>query len=52
MAPGALSPNLESSHRSTLHAPRGPAGRAASARWPRDGSSRQVCTPCGKRWRS
>jgi YihY family inner membrane protein len=32
MAPGALSPNLESSHRSTLHAPRGPAGRAASAR--------------------
>src|SRR6478672_1255725 len=31
-APGALSPNLESSHRSTLHAPRGPAGRAASAR--------------------
>jgi YihY family inner membrane protein len=31
-APGALSPNLESSHRSTLHAPRGPAGRAANAR--------------------
>jgi YihY family inner membrane protein len=31
-APGALSPNLESSHRSTLHALRGPAGRAASAR--------------------
>jgi len=31
-APGALSPNLESSHQSTLHAPQAPAGSAASAR--------------------
>jgi len=31
-APGALSPNLESSHQSTGHAPQAPAGSAASVR--------------------
>ena len=40
-APGALSPNLESSHQSTLHAPQAPAGSSGQ----RPLTSRILLTP-------